>query len=90
MGLLPKKTPEGYLVAIAKFVDSNPSHFDIFQQIKLLDMFYWLWVKDIGLMEGAYIVFDMKGTVLGHVPRINLMAVKKYLFYIQVGFFCFK
>jgi hypothetical protein len=38
-----------------------------------------------GVHEGVAVVFDMTGVTLGHVARLNLMAIKKFLNYLQDG-----
>lgn len=39
-----------------------------------------------GIAEGDAIIIDMTGSTLSHLTRVNLMALKKFMFYIQVGF----
>ena len=38
-----------------------------------------------GFQEGVSVVFDMTGITLGHIARLNLMAIKKFLNYLQDG-----
>ena len=37
-----------------------------------------------GIEAGHIIVMDMKNITLGHVARIGIMQMKKFLFYLQV------
>lgn len=37
-----------------------------------------------GIQPGHVIVIDLKGCSLGHVARIGLLQMKKFLFYLQV------
>lgn len=43
-----------------------------------------LWIWEEGIAEGHVIVVDMDLAQLGHVGRMSLMAVKKYMYYLQV------
>jgi len=37
-----------------------------------------------GIQPGHVIVIDLKNTSLGHVARIGLLQMKKFLYYLQV------
>lgn len=64
-------------------MDRNPDNFDLVQQMKIFDIMLWLWFAEVGLINGAVFVMDMRGTVLGHMGKLNLVAIKKYAYYIQ-------
>lgn len=38
-----------------------------------------------GIAAGHSIVIDMEGSTLSHLAKINIIALKKFMFYIQVG-----
>lgn len=42
-----------------------------------------IWFTKNDLEEGYATVCDMKGVTLSHLPRVNLLALKRFMFYIQ-------
>lgn len=44
-----------------------------------------LWLVQDGVAEGHSIVVDMEGATLSHLAKVNIIALKKFMFYIQVG-----
>lgn len=55
--------------------------------LELFDRFGMItdvWFAENDLKEGYATVIDMKGCTLMHLPRINIIALKKFMFYIQV------
>lgn len=46
-------------------------------------MCLWMWFAEVGLANGAVFILDMNGCVFGHIKKINLMACKKFITYIQ-------
>lgn len=43
-----------------------------------------------GIAEGHAIVVDMEGSTLSHLAKVNIIAMKKFMFYIQVSGHMFK
>lgn len=43
-----------------------------------------LWLPQDGLAEGHSIVVDMDGATLSHLAKVNIIAMKKFMYYIQV------
>lgn len=44
-----------------------------------------MWLMQDGIAEGHAIVVDMDGSTLAHLAKVNIIAMKKFMFYIQVG-----
>lgn len=44
-----------------------------------------LWLAQDGLADGHAIVVDMEGSSLSHLAKVNIIAVKKFMYYIQVS-----
>lgn len=48
-----------------------------------------LWLAREGIAAGHALVVDMEGSTLAHLAKVNLMAMKKFMYYIQVNnWFC--
>ncbi|KAH8357436.1 hypothetical protein KR084_006783 [Drosophila pseudotakahashii] len=80
---LPGATPEGYRVILAKLDDLNTSNYNFADVMKLYCMVFDFWMYEDGIQPGHVIVIDLKNTSLGHVARIGLLQMKKFLFYLQ-------
>ncbi|KAJ6636959.1 Alpha-tocopherol transfer protein-like [Pseudolycoriella hygida] len=81
--LLPKLTTEGYGVILCRLMDCDASKFNFSYAVKLFGMITDLWFAENDLREGYATVIDMKGTTLMHLARINIVALRKFMFYIQ-------
>ncbi|XP_070852427.1 alpha-tocopherol transfer protein-like isoform X2 [Drosophila suzukii] len=46
-------------------------------------MIFDFWMYEDGIQPGHVIVIDLKNTSLGHVARIGLLQMKKFLYYLQ-------
>lgn len=44
-----------------------------------------MWLMQDGIAEGHAIVVDMDGSTLAHLAKVNIIAMKKFMFYIQVN-----
>lgn len=43
-----------------------------------------LWLAKEGIATGHSLVIDMEGSTLAHLTKVNLLAMKKFMYYIQV------
>ncbi|XP_017101104.1 alpha-tocopherol transfer protein-like [Drosophila bipectinata] len=80
---LPGATPEGYRVIIGKLDDLNTSNYNFADVMKLYCMVFDFWMYEDGIQPGHVIVIDLKGCSLGHVARVGLLQMKKFLYYLQ-------
>lgn len=80
---LPRATPEGYRVIIGRLTDTDTSKFNFADIMKFYCMVFDLWMAEGGIEQGHIIVMDLKGVTLGHVARLGLLTMKKFLFYLQ-------
>ncbi|XP_054725646.1 alpha-tocopherol transfer protein-like [Anastrepha obliqua] len=80
---IPQTTPEGYRVIFAKLADTNPSSYNFVDCMKLYCMIFDMWMYEDGIRPGHVIVMDLKGVSLGHVTRVGIFQMKKFLFYLQ-------
>ncbi|KAB0790278.1 hypothetical protein PPYR_15378 [Photinus pyralis] len=84
---LPKKTTHGHQIILFRFLNTDPSRFDVNAQIKLFDMCVTQWLMKNGTCEGFAVVCDLKGVVLGHILRANLTSIKRGIMYVQEALF---
>ncbi|KAL1501038.1 hypothetical protein ABEB36_006442 [Hypothenemus hampei] len=81
---LKRVTNDGYTVFLSKLIDRNPEHFNFAHHIRYFDMLETLQLHEFGPQEGLVVVFDMEGTVLGHLAKMsNIMTLKTLLYYLQ-------
>lgn len=80
---LPILTDDKYLVVYAKLIDTNPDHWNFADFLKKLDMVSMLWLNNKGTDKGHIVIIDMAGSSFGHVTKIGIMQLKKFLMYLQ-------
>ncbi|KAJ6634789.1 hypothetical protein Bhyg_13368, partial [Pseudolycoriella hygida] len=80
---LPGLTPEGYKPIYTKIINSDPSKFVFSDAVKLLTMVTDLCVMEEGTAKGYIIVADMNGVLLGHLAKLGILTIKKYMLYLQ-------
>ncbi|XP_011867759.1 PREDICTED: uncharacterized protein LOC105561954 [Vollenhovia emeryi] len=80
---LEQKTKEGYIMTFGKIRDPNPNKYNFFEAIKYVLMTCEVQNITHGTSEGQIIILDATGLTFGHIAAINLMGVKRILFYIQ-------
>lgn len=80
---LKEKSKEGNQILFNSIMDPDPSHYFFNDCAKLLFMTSELSVLQTGLTNGFDYIVDVKNVSLGHVGRMNLMGIKKILYYIQ-------
>ncbi|CAG9770356.1 unnamed protein product [Ceutorhynchus assimilis] len=85
LGILPKKTKEGYTVILTKLIDTNPNLYNPQTDSKLFDMHVMRHVHVEGPANGFVGILDMKGGVFGHITKLNLSEYKKFLVYLQTA-----
>lgn len=44
-----------------------------------------LCIIEEGTAKGHVLIVDMSGVVLGHLARLGIMSIKKYILYLQVS-----
>ncbi|KAF6201645.1 hypothetical protein GE061_004038 [Apolygus lucorum] len=82
---IPRKTPEGYRVLVYRLAETEPSKFNFQDGLRAFFSFNDTVLSEDGLMPGYIVVFDMKGTSLGHLARVSTMMhlVRSFMIYIQ-------
>ncbi|XP_043494680.1 uncharacterized protein LOC122519356 isoform X2 [Polistes fuscatus] len=78
-----KFTKEGYLIIYGDFVHSDPSPYNFFYSVKYFLMLMELINLKIGPVNGIVVVSDVQNITLGHVGRINIMGLKKFIYFVQ-------
>lgn len=80
---LKENSKQGNQIIFNAIMDPDPSHYLFNECTKLLFMISELSVLQKGLTNGFDYIVDVKNVSLGHIGRMNLMGLKKILFYIQ-------
>jgi len=80
---LQYETKEGYIITFGKLLDPDSNQFDVYECAKYL--FMTCEVQNIirGTNEGLVVIVDTAGLTIGHIARMNLMIIRKLLYYIQ-------
>ncbi|RZC41575.1 CRAL TRIO domain containing protein, partial [Asbolus verrucosus] len=81
--MLPKKTKDGCVIMSMKLLDFKPENHISLEHIKVATMIMSLYFHQYGPANGLIAVFDTKGATLGHLTRINLIAFKQLLYFVQ-------
>ncbi|XP_069680011.1 alpha-tocopherol transfer protein-like [Periplaneta americana] len=76
-------SPEGYKLVVCRLVDYDAAKFNFVEVIKMFFMFLDVYLAEDGLYPGYIIVFDMKGTTIGHFTRASVSAIKTFMNYVQ-------
>ncbi|XP_055374894.1 alpha-tocopherol transfer protein-like [Condylostylus longicornis] len=72
---LPKRTEEGYVVYMVRFIDNDLDKFNFEAWIKSIFIFFDLQnscLDDNGFSNGEIMVFDMTGLTLKHLTKLNI------------------
>lgn len=83
--VLPIRTKHNHLVVYTRLMNPSIEVFDHLAQVKLFDMITWAWYQYVGVTEGQVLLLDMQGLTLGHLMRVNLVHLKKQMYYVQVN-----
>ncbi|XP_031637357.1 alpha-tocopherol transfer protein-like [Contarinia nasturtii] len=76
-------THEGYRAILCKLTDFDASKYNYVDSAKLFSMVADLLLAQDGIAEGHAIIIDMEGSTLSHLAKVNILAMKKFMFYIQ-------
>lgn len=84
---LPKTTEENYKVFIYRLIDSDADNYYFNNNVKTFFMLAdTRIISEFPLTEGEEPIFDVAGTTLRHITKMVLSTMRKYMAYIQVGF----
>ncbi|CAH1367255.1 hypothetical protein MTP99_008507 [Tenebrio molitor] len=81
--VLPKRTPEDYAVLITKLIDTKTENFNCLHVLNVINMVISMYLQQNPIPSGGIAVFDMMGFSLAHLGKLNLMAIKQALYYVQ-------
>ncbi|XP_018337428.1 PREDICTED: alpha-tocopherol transfer protein-like [Trachymyrmex septentrionalis] len=76
-------TKDGYKMILSTLLDSDLSFYDFNNCVKYVIMFSDIYLSMNGTNDGCIIIFDVSKLSFGHVMRINPLAIKKHLYYVQ-------
>lgn len=66
-------------------MDTNAEKYNVPIHFKSMDMSAILHLAQDGTSPGHILLCDVTGANLGHLARVNLFALKKFMWYFQVS-----
>lgn len=81
---LPEATPKNHKVMYVCLKDKDPANFRFTETLKLFTMYIDLWLLQEGTAPGHQIILDLDKMTLGHLSKLSIMAIKKFMYYLQV------
>lgn len=85
MAILPEPDSAGNRVFIGRLSNPDPAQYNFIAAVKAMQLVIETSLREGGTAPGYTFVYDQKGVALGHIARMPLAAVRKYLTYIQVS-----
>lgn len=85
MAILPEPDRAGNRVFVGRLSNPEPSQYDFVAAVKAMQLVIETSLREEGAAPGYVFVYDQKGVQLGHIARMPLSAVRKYLTYVQVS-----
>lgn len=80
---IPVFTTRGYRAIYLRLLDFSPKNFFLEEVVKSFVLIYDLWQYEEGTWPGFVVIIDLDGVVLGHLSRLDLMMLKKLLYFVQ-------
>ena len=84
MAILPAPDRAGNRVFVGRLSNPEPSQYNFVAAVKAMQLVIETSLREEGAAPGYVFVYDQKGVQLGHIARMPLSAVRKYLTYVQV------
>lgn len=81
---MPETTPKGYIVYIAKLLDSNADNFCFADQVHMSVATSVVHTYLYGPPNGVVILVDLENVTFGHYLRVSLMVLKKLSHFLMV------
>ncbi|XP_032673177.1 alpha-tocopherol transfer protein-like isoform X2 [Odontomachus brunneus] len=82
---LPKPDQNGFRIIFHRLADTRPFQYMFNDGIKLLLMSIDARLYTDGCSPGYVFLFDMQGSRLGHLTRLSINSIRKFLEYLQEG-----
>ncbi|XP_058829856.1 alpha-tocopherol transfer protein-like isoform X2 [Topomyia yanbarensis] len=76
-------TQDKYTVIYGKVINSDSTHFSFESALKFLTMIADVVQRESGAVHGYTFVLDMEGVTMGHVTKLSISTVKKFLHFLQ-------
>lgn len=80
--LLPKLTPNGYQVLYEK-INMSSNDYIFSDHMAYIDSVSKLYLLENGSIEGLVCILDLDGYTFGHLTKVPLGSLKKYIMYLQ-------
>lgn len=80
---LPEATLKNHKVMYVCLKDKDPANFRFTETLKLFTMYIDLWLLQEGTAPGHQIILDLDKMTLGHLSKLSIVAIKKFMYYLQ-------
>ncbi|XP_069679999.1 alpha-tocopherol transfer protein-like isoform X3 [Periplaneta americana] len=82
---LPVKDPNGYHILFHSLKQTEPSKYIFADAARVYLMMIDICIKHEGPSPGIVLLFDLTGVKFGHLRRLSLSLIRKFLVYLQEG-----
>ncbi|XP_069679998.1 retinol-binding protein pinta-like isoform X2 [Periplaneta americana] len=83
---LPVKDPNGYHILFHSLKQTEPSKYIFADAARVYLMMIDICIKHEGPSPGIVLLFDLTGVKFGHLRRLSLSLIRKFLVYLQIHF----
>ncbi|CAG9559401.1 unnamed protein product [Danaus chrysippus] len=80
---LPTPTVHGYRAMYCRLLDGDYRKYNLSDMLRTFMAVFDLWQYEEGTWPGFVLILDMKLTTLNHLSRLDIMAVKQTLYFLQ-------
>ncbi|KAJ3664252.1 hypothetical protein Zmor_008435 [Zophobas morio] len=83
VNILPKTTPEGYIILVNKVLDERVNNFNCGNFVNLINMVATLYIHQNSFLNGVIVLFDMNGVSFGHLLKLSIRILRHALRHLQ-------
>ncbi|GLV38430.1 uncharacterized protein CBL_13019 [Carabus blaptoides fortunei] len=80
---LPETTLQNHEVVYTCLKDKDPANFRFTEILKIFSMYVDVRLLQKGTAPGHQIILDLDNLVFGHLSKLSIMAIKKFMYYLQ-------
>ncbi|KAJ2943021.1 hypothetical protein O0L34_g15214 [Tuta absoluta] len=80
---LPTPGVNGYRAIYVRLLDADPRNFNFVEVVRTFMMIFDLWQHEEGTWPGFLLIIDMDQAVMGHITKLDIMALRQVLYFLQ-------